>query len=45
MAALRHFRDSRRGVYAIDIRDFEHAVPRVAKVEEGTKLAAAKEAR
>ena len=31
MTALRQFRDSRRGIYQIDLRDYEQAVARVAK--------------
>lgn len=46
MTALRQFRDARRGVYAIDLRDFEHVVAKVAKEDEAsTRVATAKEAR
>ena len=44
MTALRQFRDAKRGIYAIDLRDFEHAVVKVAKEDDGkVKIAQAKE--
>ena len=46
MNALRQFRDARRGIYAIDLRDFEHAVGKIAKEDDGkVKLAQAKDQR
>lgn len=46
MNALRQFRDARRGIYAIDLREFEHAVAKVAKEVDGkVKVAQAKEER
>lgn len=33
MTALRQFRDSRRGIYQIELRDYEQAIARVAKEE------------
>ena len=46
MTALRQFRDARRGVYAIDLRDFEQAAAKVAKEEEGNpKVAELKQPR